>query len=172
MAQKGRKPKPTPLKKLSGNPGKRPLNQNEPQPPRAESIKPPHGRLSKHARRLWLDLAPALEDIGLLTQADLAALELLVNHYGFAIEAAADLRKRGLVIEEPQHDREGNVRGYTIKKNPAAQIFRENSVAFRMLATEFGLTPSSRARLEVEPPQQKESLFEEFQRHAKKSQGI
>ena len=32
VAQKGRKPKPTAIKKLEGNPGKRKLNQNEPQP--------------------------------------------------------------------------------------------------------------------------------------------
>ena len=30
---RGRKPKPTALKKLEGNPGKRPLNELEPVPP-------------------------------------------------------------------------------------------------------------------------------------------
>ncbi|MEQ8198694.1 MAG: phage terminase small subunit P27 family, partial [Clostridiaceae bacterium] len=32
MAQRGRKPKPTAIKVLEGNPGKRPLNKNEPKP--------------------------------------------------------------------------------------------------------------------------------------------
>jgi phage terminase small subunit len=32
MAGRGRPPKPTALKVLEGNPGKRPLNQNEPKP--------------------------------------------------------------------------------------------------------------------------------------------
>ena len=32
MAKRGRKPKPTALKKLEGNPGKRPLNELEPMP--------------------------------------------------------------------------------------------------------------------------------------------
>ena len=32
MATRGRKPKPTALKVLEGNPGKRPLNENEPKP--------------------------------------------------------------------------------------------------------------------------------------------
>lgn len=32
MAKRGRKPKPTALKKLEGNPGKRPLNELEPLP--------------------------------------------------------------------------------------------------------------------------------------------
>ena len=33
MAKTGRKPKPTALKRLEGNPGKRPLNAMEPVPP-------------------------------------------------------------------------------------------------------------------------------------------
>ena len=32
MAQRGRKPKPTAVKVLEGNPGKRSLNTNEPKP--------------------------------------------------------------------------------------------------------------------------------------------
>ena len=32
MATRGRKPKPTNLKVLEGNPGQRPLNDNEPKP--------------------------------------------------------------------------------------------------------------------------------------------
>ena len=32
MAQRGRKPKPTAMKVLEGNPGGRPLNKNEPKP--------------------------------------------------------------------------------------------------------------------------------------------
>ena len=34
MATRGRKPKPTAIKELEGNPGKRPLNANEPKPER------------------------------------------------------------------------------------------------------------------------------------------
>lgn len=34
MAQRGRKPKPTALKELEGNPGKRTLNDKEPKPPK------------------------------------------------------------------------------------------------------------------------------------------
>ena len=33
MAKRGRKPKPTALKKLEGNPGKRQMNEYEPLPP-------------------------------------------------------------------------------------------------------------------------------------------
>jgi len=168
MPPRGRRPKPSKIKELEGNPGKRPLNQNEPQPPavQASQLKPPYGRLSKQARRLWKDLAPSLEALGVLTQADLAAFELLCNHYGFAVEAAAILRAEGLTLQEPAAwDKEtGEVTAWRTKKHPVAQIFRENSTAFRMMAGEFGLTPSSRARLDVDPPPPKESLFKEFER--------
>ena len=35
MATRGRKPKPTALKMLEGNPGKHPLNEHEPVPPKS-----------------------------------------------------------------------------------------------------------------------------------------
>ena len=37
MAQRGRKPKPTAVKVLEGNPGKRQLNEMEPQPEKKSS---------------------------------------------------------------------------------------------------------------------------------------
>ena len=36
MAVRGRKPKPTAIKELEGNPGKRPLNGHEPVPPKSK----------------------------------------------------------------------------------------------------------------------------------------
>ena len=36
MAQRGRKPTPTAIKELEGNPGKRPHNENETVPPKGE----------------------------------------------------------------------------------------------------------------------------------------
>ena len=38
MAQRGRKPKPTAVKVLEGNPGKRSLNTNEPKPVKKLSL--------------------------------------------------------------------------------------------------------------------------------------
>ena len=40
MATRGRKPKPTALKVLEGNPGKRPLNDREPVPPKGRAQMP------------------------------------------------------------------------------------------------------------------------------------
>lgn len=38
MAQRGRKPKPTAVKVLEGNPGKRSLNTNEPKPVKKDDL--------------------------------------------------------------------------------------------------------------------------------------
>jgi phage terminase small subunit len=66
-AMPGRKPKPTHLKLVQGNPGKRPLNDAEPEPttgcPKPKFLK---GRAAK----IWDEYAPELERIGVLTAVD------------------------------------------------------------------------------------------------------
>ena len=69
---RGRKPKPTALKLIEGNPGKRPINGHEPKPPASKPTCPSH--LSPTAKAEWKRLAEALHRIGLLTQADRTAL--------------------------------------------------------------------------------------------------
>ena len=73
MATKGRKPKPTAMKLLEGNPGKRPLNVHEPIPPKG-TVKCPAWLLPE-AKKEWKRLAPALEAMGVLTMADQTAFE-------------------------------------------------------------------------------------------------
>lgn len=64
MATRGRKPKPTALKILEGNPGKRPINENEPIPPKG-TVKCPTW-LEPEAKKEWKRLAPSLEAMGVL----------------------------------------------------------------------------------------------------------
>jgi len=149
MAKPGRKPKPTELKKLAGNPGKRPLNESEPGYPPAET-RVPRGKLPEEGQKLWKALAPHLAAAGVLKVTDLAALEMLCAHYAVSRMALEDVLERGSSIE--------GVHGE--KKNPAASVFRENAMAFRLWATEFGLTPSSRVRIKAEPVVVEKSLAE------------
>ena len=72
---RGRKPKPTRLKLLEGNPGKRRINGQEPQPPWTLPSCPAH--LSPSAKAEWKRLAKTLNAVGLLTQVDRAALAAL-----------------------------------------------------------------------------------------------
>ena len=71
MATRGRKPKPTAMKELEGNPGKHPLNASEPKPKKKAPACPKW--LEPEAKKEWKRLAPSLEAMGVLTQADLTA---------------------------------------------------------------------------------------------------
>lgn len=64
---RGPKPTPTALKKLAGNPGKRALPKNEPEP--AGLVARPDW-LNVGARKVWEEYAPRLERLGLLTELD------------------------------------------------------------------------------------------------------
>lgn len=81
---RGRKPKPTALKILQGNPGKRPLPRNEPKP---------HGKaeqpdwLTAGGRSVWEQYAPVVEGMGLLTDAD-------ADVFGRWCELAAEFRDK------------------------------------------------------------------------------
>jgi P27 family predicted phage terminase small subunit len=135
----GRKPKPTAIKKLAGNPGKRKLNELEPKPGPTKAPMP-RGVLPKHGQKLWRSLAPKLIKLGVLSEVDLPAFEMMCLHYALARMAMEEVEEIGLTIEE-----EGKT-----KKNPAMQAFRENAAAYKQLLVEFGLTPSSRSRIVAE----------------------
>lgn len=155
----GTKPKPTELKKLAGNPGRRPLNENEPKPGSA-NLNVPRGRLPKDGQRVWKQLAKPLEEMGVLTEVDLIAFEMLCLHYATARQAADILNKLGLFVKDKNDPNEP-------RKNPAAQIFRDNSKHLLSYLAEFGLTPSSRVRIKaiekVDDRSLAEILFEEVE---------
>ena len=99
MATRGRKPKPTALKLLEGNPGKRPLNDREPVPPKA-TLKCPAWLLPE-AKKEWKRLAPALEAMGVLTMADLTKFEGYCQAYARWKEAEAFITQHGSIFQTP-----------------------------------------------------------------------
>ena len=89
MATRGRKPKPTAMKELEGNPGKHPLNTSEPKPNKKAPACPKW--LEPEAKKEWRRLAKQMEAIGILTEVDMAAfagycqarLFLICRHFFF-----------------------------------------------------------------------------------------
>lgn len=139
----GPPPKPTALKRLAGNPGKRALNDSEPQPERVAPARP--RGLPKGARSFWDAHAEKLEQLGILTEVDGPAFTMMARHFDIATRAAKQIEAEGLTVD----DFNGAVR-----KHPLLQVWRENSAAFLRYAAQFGLTPSARSRLSVpEPPE-------------------
>ena len=136
MATRGRKPKPTALKVLEGNPGKRPLNDREPVPPRA-ALKCP-AWLLPGAKKEWKRLAPALEAMGVLTMADLTAFEGYCQAYARWKEAEAFITQHGSIFQTPS--------GY-VQQVPQVSIAQQNLKIMQSFCSEFGLTPATRARI-------------------------
>ena len=67
----GRKPKPTAVKKLEGNPGKRKLNTKEPNPGKGMPDCP--AWLLPEAKTEWIRLSEKLNQMGVLTDIDRSA---------------------------------------------------------------------------------------------------
>jgi P27 family predicted phage terminase small subunit len=137
MTKTGRPPKPTALKELAGNPGKRPLPTNEPKP-RGKMRPMPSDRLSSRAQLTWIRLRAAMEPLGLLTGVDAEAFELLCQHYDLALNALEVVQSDGFSYKNDK----GN-----LSRNPNDLAFLQHSRAFLRYSSEFGMTPSSRARL-------------------------
>ena len=138
---RGRKPKPTALKLIDGNPGKRKISGEEPRPPASCPSCPAH--LSATAKAEWKRLAGALNGIGLLTQVDRAALAAYCQAYGRWVEAEKKLAETPTLLKMPS--------GY-IQMSPWLTISNKQMELMARYMTELGLTPSSRSRLAVQMP--------------------
>ena len=134
---RGRRPKPTRLKVLTGNPGKRPLNQSEPRPEPAIPDCPPE--LGEVAQREWKRLVHELAPLRMLTNLDRAALAAYCGAYALWADAATEaIQKYGAMVKSPS--------GYPIQSPYIAIANRQAEIMMR-IAAEFGFTPASRSRI-------------------------
>lgn len=149
---RGRKPKPTAMKKLAGNPGKRPLNENEPQPPVPDRIPYVPRHLNDEGKREWRRIVNVLLEMGLYTVVDRAALAMYCQAWGRWVEAERKLDKEREVLTSKAT---GNM-----YQNPWLHVANKAWEQMRKILAEFGLTPSSRARLSVSGGGKEPSLAE------------
>jgi P27 family predicted phage terminase small subunit len=138
---RGRKPKPNALRLLEGNPGKRPINRRAPQPSGGTTC-PAH--LSALAKREWRRIYPHLELLGLVSPIDRAALAGYCQAYVRWVEAEAKVQDL-VVTTGSTTNPYPIVNPYLAAANKALQQMREFLV-------EFGMTPASRSRVEVDVP--------------------
>lgn len=151
MGARGPKPKPTALKILDGNPGKRAPSAAEPMP----SPEPPRcpAWLADEAKKKWKALAPELGRLRLLTSVDGDALACYCQAWAQYREATEALAKEGMVTKSPS--------GY-LAPHPAHAQQQQALAAMHRLSQSFGLDPASRARLTAPPAAEGEDPFEEF----------
>lgn len=135
----GRKPIPTNLKLLRGNPGKRALNKGEPKPKSFQEVPEPFEFLDERAVKRWRDIAPELMGQGLLTVLDLSAFASYCVAFALYAEVTAARKGKPLTVKS----------GHGLYGNPLLKI---QDMAFKQLkAAEaaFGMDPSSRGRIKV-----------------------
>ena len=148
MGQRGRKPQPTVLKMLRGNPGKRPLNDREPQPePVTGAIEPP-AWLDAAAVEKWQEVVPELQRLGLLTVVDVTALASYCWCFSEFRRADAWIKENGRVMT--LRDDKGNVK-YR-QQAPEVGIANKMLESMRRYEQSFGLNPSARSGLTTEKP--------------------
>ncbi len=135
---RGRKPTPTSLKLLQGNPGRRPIRGDEPRPPASQPTCPAH--LSPTAKAEWKRLAQTLNRIGLLTQVDRSTLAAYCQSYGRWVEAEKKLAETPMLLKTPA--------GY-VQPSPWLGIANKQLELMAKFMAEIGLTPSARSRLAI-----------------------
>lgn len=158
----GTKPKPTALRRLDGNPGKRGYNPDEPQPPEGMPDCPPH--LSGHARDEWDRLCPVLHEMGVVTVVDRAVLAAYCQAWGRWVEAEEKLKETPTLVRTPS--------GY-VQQSPWLGVANRQSEIMGRYMAELGITPASRSRIiaqarkeaEPEPIQKIERLIVSWQGH-------
>ena len=147
----GTKPKPTHLKLIEGNRGKRPLNRKEAKTIPALPDPPPH--LTADALEEWHRVASWLHKIGLLSEVDRAALAAYAQAYGRWVQAERAIAKMaekdqltgGLMIKTSN----GNA-----IQNPLVGTANKAAADMMRYAAEFGMTPSARSRIAAQPPEE------------------
>lgn len=148
----GRRPKPTKLKVLEGNPGKRRLNEMEPTPETEIPTRP--GWLAPEGKREWTRITRDLQRLGLLTVVDRAALATYCQWWAVFVAAQA-------VLSDPMRWTFTTANGYT-QQVPEVGIAKLASSMMKSYLIEFGLTPASRSRLRVEMPKEQVDPFAEY----------
>jgi P27 family predicted phage terminase small subunit len=136
---RGAKPTPTKLKILRGNPGRRPLNDQEPSPEIKIPDAPEH--LTPTARIEWERISKVLFNLGLLSEIDRTALAGYCQLYGRWADAEEAIKKSGLIIKTTN----GNV-----IQSPMVGIANRSLELMKQYLVEFGMTPSSRTRVKVQ----------------------
>lgn len=132
---RGRKPKPTCMKILAGNPGRRPLANDVLAGTKPKM--PPYIRKSPGLRMAWQRVCKTLAAAGVLNRADELTIARWAEVEWSAVAALADLQNRGFLVVGA----DGNM-----VKNPAASMHATAVAASTRFYVEFGLTPSARGR--------------------------
>lgn len=145
----GRPPKPTALKVIEGNRGKRATNKQEPDPTYLSDLSAP-AWLPHAAKEVWNEVAPSLAAAKLLTEVDVHALAqgcVAIAQYRFSVKRAGE----DLVKAKHEVDDDGKVFSVGEHINPwmlvQSMTFKQAMAVFQ----QFGMSPAARTRIAINP---------------------
>ena len=139
---RGRKKTSAKILQLRGNPGRRPVNDQEPKPETGVPKKPDF--LSETAKKYWAYHAKRLDKAGILSKVDLGILAAYCTALATLDKAEKMLAESGYTQTTLQSG-EKKVLGFDCK---------EARDQIRSIGSELGVTASSRARIKVETKKQ------------------
>jgi len=157
----GRRPKPKNLKIAQGNPGKRAINHDEPNP-RAEIPEPPKW-LEEMGRKHWYQLVPELRQAGILTIIDGDTLAEYCQLWAYQAREH-EFMKRHATKRYGAKPLDPKERSHLLRTILLV------SQQLTRLQSEFGMTPSSRTKIKVDKVKPDDSLEAKF--FGKKTTGM
>lgn len=153
----GRKPIPTELKELAGNPGHRPLPEAEPRPTAAIPRAPDH--LDEVAQAKWQEMGAELLALGLISKIDEGAFAVYCDAWSTWVRATKHIQEEGDIIfagkgranpNQPKlfgDEAEPEAPAGFPMQNPWVAIAAKAMERLIKIGVEFGMTPSSRSRV-------------------------
>lgn len=151
---RGRKPTPTHLKLLTGNPGKRAINKAEPMP--AGNLHDAPDWLTESQKEGWT-YAIANAPLGLLKRLDRAMLTMWVVAEDLHRDSAQKVAKVGAIVR---------TRSGETTQNPYLSVMNRQAAVMVKLASEMGFSPASRTRIQLESPDGKDKPASPFAQFA------
>lgn len=146
----GRPAKPTALKVIEGNKGKRALNKQEPDPDFLNDLTAPEW-LPEMAKPVWDEVAPNLRKAGLLAIIDVPALAMgCISIAQFRL-AANKVTDENMVKALHKNNDKGVLVAYGEHINPWMLV---QSMAYKQamgVFQQFGMSPAARTRISLNP---------------------
>jgi P27 family predicted phage terminase small subunit len=138
---RGPQPKPTVIKLITGNPGRRPLNEREAKP--AVAIPSPPDLLKGEALKEWKRITPLLAEVGLMAKLDRAILAGYCKAWDRWLECERMLETTGLIVKAAN--------GYPMYSPYLAAANKALDQA-RQYSEQIGLSGASRSRIKANEP--------------------
>lgn len=138
---RGRPAKPTVIKLLTGNPGRRPLNPSEARPPAGVPEAPDF--LTAEAKREWARIVPLLAQSGLITTLDRGVMANYCEAWSRWVACQKKIRREGFIRLSCE-----GVPCYTRHYEAANKAMDQ----IRHLGEQLGLSPSARSRIRTHQP--------------------